>query len=101
MRPRSATESKWTASKVKPDKRKHPATTSVRPVVPRFYWTVGDGSQHALIAIAVGNFVDQDFPAPMREYYTTMRHGWVSTATDAEQFPTFPEERDRFQGFGG
>jgi hypothetical protein len=54
-----------------------------------------------LIAIAVGNFVDQDFPAPMREYYTTMRHGWVSTATDAEQFSTFPEERDRFQGFGG
>jgi hypothetical protein len=65
------------------------------------YWTVDDGTQHALIAIAVGNFVDQDFPAPMREYYTTMRHGWVSAATDAEQFPTFPEERDRFQGFGG
>jgi len=64
------------------------------------YWTVGDGSGHALIAVAIGNFVDQGFPAPMREYYTTMRHRWVCPATAAEQFQTFPDERSGFRGFG-
>jgi len=65
------------------------------------YWTVGDGADHALIAIAVGNLVDQDFPPPMREYYSSMRHRWVCAAFDAEQFQTFPGGQERFRGFGG
>ena len=65
------------------------------------YYTVGDGSGHGLMSIAVGNLVDQDFPAPMREYYTKLRHHWVSPVKTAQQFQTFPETSDRFQGFEG
>ena len=65
------------------------------------YWTVGDGAGHALLAIAVGNLVDSDFPSSTREYYTSMRHRWVCAASDAEQFQTFPGGQDRFRGFEG
>jgi hypothetical protein len=65
------------------------------------YYSVGDGFGHTLISVAIGNFVDPDFPAPNREYYTTMRHHWVSPATTAEQFRRYPEGPDRLQQLGG
>ena len=64
------------------------------------YWTVQAGAGDDLIAIAVGNLVDQNFPAPMREYYTKLRHHWIAPATTAQQFQTFPDQTDRFRGFG-
>jgi hypothetical protein len=63
------------------------------------YWTVRDGSDRPLMAIAIGNFVDGNFPAPMREYYTTTRHSWVHAAPAAAQFATFPDGPERFEGF--
>jgi hypothetical protein len=60
------------------------------------YWTFGE----PLIAIAVGNFVDPDFPLPMREYNTRFRHRWVLPVSSAEQFETFPEEQERHPDFG-
>ncbi len=65
------------------------------------YWTVEDGSGHGLVAVAVGNLVDQEFPAPMREYYTELRHHWISPATTAEQFQRFPHASDRLRDLGG
>ena len=65
------------------------------------YWTVEDGSGRELVGIAVGNFVDPHFPSPMREYYTKLRHHWISPATTAQQFQTFPEGSDRLKGLGG
>lgn len=35
------------------------------------------------IAIAVGNFVDADFPKPTTELFTKYRHGWVSPVPGA------------------
>jgi len=56
---------------------------------------VGDRSGHTLISIAIGNFADPEFRAPMREYYTTMRHSWVSAALSAEQFE-ISHQREQF-----
>jgi hypothetical protein len=61
---------------------------------------VGDGSGHALIAVAIGNFVDQGVPAPMRAYYPTTRQPLGVPATAPGQFQTFPDERRGFRGFG-
>ena len=47
-----------------------------------------------LFAIAVGNFVDPDFPAPMVETYTSLRHHWVTPVPDAMQFEAFPTTED-------
>jgi hypothetical protein len=63
------------------------------------YWTVEGSPGNTVIGIAVRNFVDQDFPAPMREYHTSMRHPWVSPVLSAEQFETFPSQRDSHPGF--
>jgi hypothetical protein len=40
------------------------------------YWTVEGSPGNTVIGIAVGNFVDQDFPAPMREYHTAPAGCW-------------------------
>jgi hypothetical protein len=45
-----------------------------------------------LIGIAVGNFVDPDFPTPTQEYQTRLRHHWVSPVSSADQFVTFPDD---------
>jgi hypothetical protein len=47
------------------------------------YW-IREG-QMPLLGIAVGNFVDSDFPAPTVETHTEMRHGWVVPVAGAEQ----------------
>jgi len=46
------------------------------------YWRI-DGF---LQAVAVGNFVDPDFPAPAIEMHTTLRHLWVPPVAGAEQY---------------
>lgn len=52
------------------------------------YWVI-KGS-NASIAIAVGSFVDPEFPAPAFETYTAMRHGWVPAVPGAKQFQGSP-----------
>jgi hypothetical protein len=39
------------------------------------YWTLG--SLPDLVAVAVGNFADPDFPAPRVSVYESRRHSWV------------------------
>ena len=39
----------------------------------------------AITGIAVGNFVDPSFSAPMIEYFPGMRHHWVPPVPGAEQ----------------
>jgi hypothetical protein len=76
------------------------ASQEGRPLVYHFcatcgstlYWTVEDTSGTAAICVAVGNFVDPDFPPPTREYYTVLRHRWVRPVPSADQFETFPEQ---------
>ena len=41
------------------------------------YWTVEGRSDSTTIGVAVGNFVEPDFPWPTREYYTPLRHHWM------------------------
>jgi hypothetical protein len=50
------------------------------------YWT----GVH--LAVAVGNFVDPDFPAPAIETQTKWRHHCVQPVPGAEQFAEFPPE---------
>jgi hypothetical protein len=62
------------------------------------YWTFderSDAPEASLIGIAVGNFVDPDFPAPERELYARLRHCWMPQITSAETFETFPDEEAR------
>ena len=56
------------------------------------YWTVQGPSGTATIGVAVGNFVDPEFPPPTREYYTVLRHRWIRPVPAADQFETFPEQ---------
>jgi hypothetical protein len=50
------------------------------------YWTFSFDGQ-SITAIAVGNFVDPDFPMPTVEYFTSRRHHWVPPVPDAAQDP--------------
>jgi hypothetical protein len=45
-----------------------------------------------VIGIAIGNFVDPDFPPPAMEFYVGMRHHWLSPIPSAEQYETFRGE---------
>jgi hypothetical protein len=38
---------------------------------------------------AVGSFVDPDFPPPVDEYWTELRHKWVTPIRDAEVHERF------------
>ena len=49
-----------------------------------------EGDPPPFFAIGVGNFVEPDFPAPVAETYTSMRHHWVTPAPTAAQFEAFP-----------
>ena len=49
-----------------------------------------EGDPPPFFAIGVGNFVDADFPGPVVEVYSGMRHHWVSPVATAAQFDTFP-----------
>jgi len=42
-----------------------------------------------IVAIAVGNFADPDFPAPTIELHTPQRHHWLGPVEGAEQFEAF------------
>jgi hypothetical protein len=48
------------------------------------YWTLDLRPQH--IGIAVGNFADPDFRAPMRAVWAQHKHAWVTLP----DIPTFP-----------
>jgi hypothetical protein len=52
------------------------------------YW-VADGPRGIRIGIAVGNFVDPDFPPPTREFYAKLRHRWLPPISVAERFEAF------------
>ena len=54
------------------------------------YWDLflSDGDRE--VGVAVGNFVDPDFPMPAVEYSTRLRHRWVPPVPTADQFDTFP-----------
>lgn len=49
------------------------------------FWTfvVGDAS---ITEVAVGNFVDPDFPVPTIEYHTATRHHWLPPVPGADQY---------------
>ena len=51
------------------------------------YWTLEGSPGETLIGVAVGNFVDRDFPPPTMEYHTRMRHRWVPVSS-AQQHET-------------
>ena len=48
-------------------------------------WSFDDG-ENSITGIAVGNFVDQDFPAPTIEYFTATRHHWLPPVSGAIQY---------------
>jgi hypothetical protein len=53
------------------------------------YRTIGEAPL-SFFAISVGTFVEPDFPRPVVEMYSAMRHHWVSPVPDAAQFDSFP-----------
>lgn len=48
------------------------------------YWDA-PRAEHGFFAIAIGNFVDPDFPVPTTELFTKDRHHWVPPVTGATQ----------------
>lgn len=48
------------------------------------YWN-SPGSENGFVAIAIGNFVDPDFPMPTTELFTKYRHHWVPPVPGAAQ----------------
>lgn len=57
------------------------------------YWTVESRPGTTVIGIAVGNFVDPTFTAPMREYHTELRHPWVSAVPPPSSLRGFPTKK--------
>jgi hypothetical protein len=55
------------------------------------YWTF---TELTIIGIAVGNFVDPNFPTPTMETSTRLRHHWMPALSSAEQFEDFPIESE-------
>jgi hypothetical protein len=47
-----------------------------------------------IVGVAVGCFVDADFPKPQMEIQTQYRHAWVDPLEDVEQFERFPQNPD-------
>jgi hypothetical protein len=47
--------------------------------------TVSPLTGRRVFAVAVGNFVDTEFPAPTTEFFTKFRHHWVSPVPGAVQ----------------
>jgi hypothetical protein len=48
------------------------------------YWN-SPRSESSFFAIAIGNFVDSDFPMPTTELFTKDRHRWVPSVPGAVQ----------------
>lgn len=61
------------------------------------FWTTAATNGGDIVGVAVGNFVDPQFGAPMREYYAILRHDWMQPVSAAEQFETFPEQGERLK----
>jgi hypothetical protein len=52
------------------------------------YWQLTDPrTNQRRFAVAVGNFVDDAFPAPTTELFTKFRHHWVPPVPGALQIP--------------
>ena len=52
------------------------------------YWTmVSPLTGQRVYVVAVGNFVDAEFPPPTTEFFTKFRHHWVSPVPGAAQLP--------------
>ncbi len=51
------------------------------------FWTI---TGQPIVGIAVGNFVDPEFPAPRTETAIGTRHRWVPPIPSAEQLEGFP-----------
>jgi hypothetical protein len=50
------------------------------------YWVmVSPLTGQRIVVVAVGNFVDADFPIPTTELFTKYRHTWVAPVPDAAQ----------------
>jgi hypothetical protein len=54
------------------------------------YWDLFLSNGNREVGVAVGNFVDPDFPMPAVEDSTRLRHRWVPPVPTADQFDTFP-----------
>ncbi len=52
------------------------------------YWFID--AQKGMRMIAVGCFVDPDFPAPTLDLFTTLRHHWVGDVPGAQTFEELP-----------
>jgi hypothetical protein len=52
------------------------------------YWTI-DGLPD-IYGIAVGNFVDPQFPIPTMDVHTGLRHHWVAPVPEASAFEEWP-----------
>jgi hypothetical protein len=48
------------------------------------YWNF-DFEDRSVFGVAVGNFVDPEFPAPTVEYFIETRHHWLPPVVGAEQ----------------
>ena len=58
------------------------------PVCGSTVWSTVTGVPR--VRISVGNFADPQFPAPLAENHTSMRHHWLTTPPGAESFDAFP-----------
>lgn len=47
-------------------------------------------SETVITAIAVGNFAEADFPAPVEDHFVRDRHHWVQAIPGAEEFDRLP-----------
>lgn len=54
------------------------------------YWDLTLSNGHREVGVAVGNFVDPDFPMPAVEYSTLLRHHWLTPVPGAVLFDSFP-----------
>ena len=48
-------------------------------------------AQPGLTMMAVGCFLDPDFPAPTIDLFTSMRYSWIGDLAGAQSFERFPE----------
>ena len=49
-----------------------------------------DGCEQSYVAVAVGTFVDPDFPAPQDSVYECRRHSWVGLPPDIQRWDKDP-----------
>lgn len=52
------------------------------------YWTIDEFP--SIYGIAVGNFVDPQFPVPTMDVHTGLRHHWIPPVPGADAFEEWP-----------